>query len=94
MRPLWKVNASGLKIFSAMTEGPGPVDGARDRRHQGGPAPAHERGHSLARGALDLAEEPRLPISRWFTSCPPAMHRRVTDDSAAYPRGFALVVQS
>ncbi|WP_373310947.1 hypothetical protein [Streptomyces alanosinicus] len=43
---------------------------------------------------MDLAEEPRLPISRWFTSCPPAMHRRVTDDSAAYPRGFALVVQS
>ncbi|MER6999423.1 MerR family transcriptional regulator [Streptomyces sp. NPDC000410] len=42
--------------------------------------------------AMDLAEEHRLHISRWFTSCPPAMHRRIADDFAADPRAFALVV--
>ncbi|GAA2716734.1 MULTISPECIES: MerR family transcriptional regulator [Streptomyces] len=41
---------------------------------------------------MDLAEEHRLHISRWFTSCPPAMHRRIADDFAADPRAFALVV--
>ncbi|MFE1793250.1 MULTISPECIES: MerR family transcriptional regulator [unclassified Streptomyces] len=42
--------------------------------------------------AMDLAEEHRLHISRWFTSCPPGMHRRIADDFLADPRAFALVV--
>ncbi|MFI9810010.1 MerR family transcriptional regulator [Streptomyces sp. NPDC052301] len=42
--------------------------------------------------AMDLAEEHRLHVSRWFTSCPPAMHRRIADDFIADPRAFALVV--
>ena len=42
--------------------------------------------------AMDLAEEHRLHISRWFTSCPPAMHRRIADDFITDPRAFALVV--
>ncbi|WP_330238584.1 MerR family transcriptional regulator [Streptomyces sp. NBC_00525] len=42
--------------------------------------------------AMDLAEEHRLHISRWFTACPPDMHRRIADDFAADPRAFALVV--
>ncbi|MFE6633526.1 MerR family transcriptional regulator [Streptomyces tendae] len=42
--------------------------------------------------AMDLAEEHRLHIARWFTSCPPDMHRRIADDFAADPRAFALVV--
>ncbi|MGW7525924.1 MerR family transcriptional regulator [Streptomyces sp. NPDC054783] len=42
--------------------------------------------------AMDLAEEHRLHISRWFTSCPPDMHRRIANDFLADPRAFALVV--
>ncbi|MDC0769114.1 MerR family transcriptional regulator [Streptomyces sp. HD] len=42
--------------------------------------------------ATDLAEEHRLHIARWFTTCPPDMHRRIADDFAADPRAFALVV--
>ncbi|MFF5923754.1 MerR family transcriptional regulator [Streptomyces flavochromogenes] len=42
--------------------------------------------------AMDLAEEHRLHVSRWFTSCPPDMHRRIADDFVADPRAFALVV--
>jgi len=42
--------------------------------------------------AMDLAEEHRLHISRWFTSCPPDMHQRIADDFTADPRAFALVV--
>ncbi|RRQ80218.1 MerR family transcriptional regulator [Streptomyces griseofuscus] len=42
--------------------------------------------------AMDLAEEHRLHISRWFTSCPPDMHLRIADDFVADPRAFALVV--
>ncbi|MFG3551397.1 MerR family transcriptional regulator [Streptomyces sp. NPDC047725] len=42
--------------------------------------------------AMDLAEEHRLHISRWFTSCPPDMHRRIADDFVADPRAFGLVV--
>ncbi|MEU8457268.1 MerR family transcriptional regulator [Streptomyces griseoaurantiacus] len=42
--------------------------------------------------AMDLAEEHRLHISRWFTACPPDMHRRIADDFLADPRAFALVV--
>jgi MerR family transcriptional regulator, thiopeptide resistance regulator len=42
--------------------------------------------------AMDLAEEHRLHIARWFTTCPPDMHQRIADDVAADPRAFALVV--
>ncbi|MCX4808146.1 MerR family transcriptional regulator [Streptomyces sp. NBC_01214] len=42
--------------------------------------------------AMDIAEEHRLHVSRWFTPCPPQMHRRIADDFAADPRAFALVV--
>lgn len=42
--------------------------------------------------AMDLAEEHRRHVTRWFTSCPPDMHRRIADDFAADPRAFALVV--
>ncbi|MFF4222256.1 MerR family transcriptional regulator [Streptomyces abikoensis] len=42
--------------------------------------------------AMDLAEEHRLHISRWFTSCPVDMHRRIADDFVTEPRAFALVV--
>ncbi|MBW5485722.1 MerR family transcriptional regulator [Streptomyces bambusae] len=42
--------------------------------------------------AMDLAEEHRLHITRWFTPCPPGTHRRIADDYAADPRAFALVV--
>ncbi|KOX11445.1 MerR family transcriptional regulator [Streptomyces sp. NRRL B-3648] len=42
--------------------------------------------------AMDLAEEHRLHISRWFTSCPADMHRRIADDFVADPRAFALVI--
>ncbi len=42
--------------------------------------------------AMDLAEEHRRHITRWFTECPPAMHRRIADDFVADPRAFALVV--
>jgi MerR family transcriptional regulator, thiopeptide resistance regulator len=42
--------------------------------------------------AMDLAEEHRLHIARWFTTCPPDMHRRIADDFATDPRAFALVV--
>ncbi|NJP70746.1 MerR family transcriptional regulator [Streptomyces sp. C1-2] len=42
--------------------------------------------------AMDLAEEHRLHISRWFTACPPDMHRRIADDFLTDPRAFALVV--
>jgi DNA-binding transcriptional MerR regulator len=42
--------------------------------------------------AMDLAEEHRLHIARWFTACPPDMHRRIADDFAADPRAFARVV--
>ncbi|MER7726330.1 MerR family transcriptional regulator [Streptomyces sp. NPDC096323] len=42
--------------------------------------------------ARDLAEEHRLHISRWFTSCPPDMHRRIADDFLTDARAFALVV--
>ncbi|MFF9007617.1 MerR family transcriptional regulator [Streptomyces goshikiensis] len=41
---------------------------------------------------MDIAEGHRLYVSRWFTPCPPEMHRRIADDFAADPRAFALVV--
>ncbi|MGW6056974.1 MerR family transcriptional regulator [Streptomyces sp. NPDC055189] len=42
--------------------------------------------------AMDLAEEHRKHITRWFTPCPQAMHLRIADDFADDPRAFALVV--
>ncbi|MER7316446.1 MULTISPECIES: MerR family transcriptional regulator [Streptomyces] len=42
--------------------------------------------------AMDLAEAHRAHLARWFTPCPPEVHRRVADDFAADPRAFALVV--
>ncbi|MEU6330863.1 MerR family transcriptional regulator [Streptomyces sp. NPDC047049] len=42
--------------------------------------------------AMDLAEEQRRHITRWFTPCPTDMHGRIADDFAADPRAFALVV--
>ncbi|MFJ9853435.1 MerR family transcriptional regulator [Streptomyces sp. NPDC101150] len=42
--------------------------------------------------AMDLAEEHRRHISRWFTPCPTDMHGRIADDFAADPRAFALLV--
>ncbi|MFD3478166.1 MerR family transcriptional regulator [Streptomyces sp. NPDC058695] len=51
-----------------------------------------EREPSDGERAMDLAEEHRLHISRWFTSCPPDMHRRIADDFVADARAFALVV--
>ncbi|MFD8706456.1 MerR family transcriptional regulator [Kitasatospora sp. NPDC059648] len=44
------------------------------------------------REVLDLAEEHRRHIARWFTPCPPEMHRRIADDYEADARAFALVV--
>ncbi|MFG2223986.1 MerR family transcriptional regulator [Streptomyces sp. NPDC048644] len=42
--------------------------------------------------AMDLAEEHRSHLSRWFTACPTEMHGRIADDFAADPRAFALIV--
>ncbi|WP_031172445.1 MerR family transcriptional regulator [Streptomyces durhamensis] len=42
--------------------------------------------------AMDLAEEHRRHLSRWFAPCPPDMHRRIADDLIADPRAFALLV--
>ncbi|MGW1375304.1 MerR family transcriptional regulator [Streptomyces sp. NPDC002446] len=42
--------------------------------------------------AMDLAEEHRQHIDRWFTPCPTDMHGRIADDFAADPRAFALIV--
>ena len=42
--------------------------------------------------AMDLAEEHRQGINRWFTPCPTDMHGRIADDFAADPRAFALIV--
>ncbi|MFF4283039.1 MerR family transcriptional regulator [Streptomyces kronopolitis] len=42
--------------------------------------------------AMDLAEEHRRHLCRWFTPCPTDMHVRIADDFAADPRAFALLV--
>ncbi|MGG2462483.1 MerR family transcriptional regulator [Streptomyces sp. RGM 3693] len=42
--------------------------------------------------AMDLAEEHRRHITRWFTPCPTDMHGRIADDFATDPRAFALLV--
>ncbi|MFD5483543.1 MerR family transcriptional regulator [Streptomyces hawaiiensis] len=41
---------------------------------------------------MDIAEEHRQHLTRWFTPCSPDMHRRIADDFVADPRAFALVV--
>ncbi|MFG2143261.1 MerR family transcriptional regulator [Streptomyces sp. NPDC048696] len=45
-----------------------------------------------SKAGMDLAEEHRRHIARWFTACPPEMHRRIADDFARDPRAFALIV--
>ncbi|KOU09210.1 transcriptional regulator [Streptomyces sp. NRRL F-5755] len=42
--------------------------------------------------AMDLAEEHRAHITRWFTPCPTDMHCRIAEDFATDARAFALVV--
>ncbi|MEU4202531.1 MerR family transcriptional regulator [Streptomyces sp. NPDC039022] len=42
--------------------------------------------------AMDLAEEHRAHLTRWFTPCPTDMHCRIADDFTADPRAYALVV--
>ncbi|WP_030261968.1 MerR family transcriptional regulator [Streptomyces violens] len=42
--------------------------------------------------AMELAEEHRRHITRWFTPCPPDMHCRIAEDFTADPRAFALTV--
>ncbi|WP_275464291.1 MerR family transcriptional regulator [Streptomyces noursei] len=42
--------------------------------------------------AMDLAEEHRRHLTRWFAPCPTDMHGRIADDFAADPRAFALLV--
>ncbi|MGP3999558.1 MerR family transcriptional regulator [Streptomyces sp. 8N706] len=42
--------------------------------------------------AMEVAEEHRQHIMRWFAPCPTDMHGRIADDFAADPRAFALVV--
>ncbi|MFF8726687.1 MerR family transcriptional regulator [Streptomyces sp. NPDC015171] len=42
--------------------------------------------------AMDLAEEHRRHLVRWFTPCPPDTHRRILEDLTADPRAFALLV--
>ncbi|GAA4870237.1 MerR family transcriptional regulator [Kitasatospora terrestris] len=42
--------------------------------------------------ALELAEEHRQHIVRWFNDCPPEVHRRIADDYVEDARAFALVV--
>ncbi|GAA4889058.1 MerR family transcriptional regulator [Streptomyces coeruleoprunus] len=44
--------------------------------------------------AMDLAEEHREHIARWFTPCPPETHCRIADDYVEDARAFALVVPS
>ncbi|WP_329128384.1 MerR family transcriptional regulator [Streptomyces caniferus] len=42
--------------------------------------------------AMDLAEEHRQHIARWFTPCPTDVHARIADGFVTDPRAFALVV--
>ncbi|MGW7490543.1 MerR family transcriptional regulator [Streptomyces sp. NPDC054786] len=42
--------------------------------------------------AMDLAEEHRQHVTRWFTPCPTDMHGRIADGFVTDPRSFALVV--
>ncbi|WP_030857344.1 MerR family transcriptional regulator [Streptomyces sp. NRRL S-37] len=60
----------------------------------GVPLTPEERFEVFGEVAFDLsyATEAELKCARWFTSCPPDMHRRIADDFVADPRAFALVV--
>ncbi|MFB7667641.1 MerR family transcriptional regulator [Kitasatospora sp. NPDC056138] len=42
--------------------------------------------------AMDLAEQHRAHVERWFTPCPPDAHRRIADDYLTDPRAFAMLV--
>ncbi|WP_030985454.1 MerR family transcriptional regulator [Streptomyces sp. NRRL S-1813] len=42
--------------------------------------------------AMDLAEEHRQHIARWFTPCPTDVHGRIADGFVTDPRAFALAV--
>ncbi|QHC27084.1 MerR family transcriptional regulator [Streptomyces sp. GS7] len=42
--------------------------------------------------AMDLAEQHRAHVERWFTPCPPDAHRRIADHYLADPRAFAMLV--
>ncbi|WP_372349166.1 MerR family transcriptional regulator [Streptomyces sp. KL116D] len=54
---------------------------------------AYDDGHAAdSAEAMDLAEEHRRHTARWFTPCPPDMHRRIAADFPRDARAFALVV--
>ncbi|GHF55672.1 HTH-type transcriptional activator TipA [Streptomyces mashuensis] len=54
---------------------------------------AHDAGEAPGSTAvMDLAEDHRAHIARWFTPCPPEMHCRIADEYVEDPRAFALVV--
>ncbi|WP_274915261.1 MerR family transcriptional regulator [Streptomyces sp. WZ-12] len=54
---------------------------------------AHDAGEPAdGERAMDLAEEHRQHLIRWFTPCPTDMHARIADDFAADPRAFTLLV--
>ncbi|GES32322.1 MerR family transcriptional regulator [Streptomyces angustmyceticus] len=42
--------------------------------------------------AMDLAEEHRQHLARWFTPCPTDVHGRIADGFVTDPRAFALIV--
>ncbi|MFJ7164843.1 MerR family transcriptional regulator [Streptomyces globosus] len=51
-----------------------------------------EGGGADSERAMDVAEEHRGHIGRWFTPCPPETHCRIADEYTEDPRAFALVV--
>ncbi|MFF0297987.1 MerR family transcriptional regulator [Kitasatospora sp. NPDC004614] len=42
--------------------------------------------------AMDLAEQHRAHVERWFTACPPESHRMIAGDYLTDPRAFAMLV--
>ncbi|MFD7639725.1 MerR family transcriptional regulator [Kitasatospora sp. NPDC059795] len=42
--------------------------------------------------AMDLAEQHRAHVERWFTPCPPESHRAIAADYLTDPRAFAMLV--
>ncbi|WP_404870329.1 MerR family transcriptional regulator [Kitasatospora griseola] len=42
--------------------------------------------------AMDLAEQHRAHVERWFTPCPPEAHRLIAADYLTDPRAFAMLV--
>jgi hypothetical protein len=78
---------------------PGVAVAVRRRRDVGDPVRDAEAGHGQRLAevfraghaphgveAMDLAEEHRQHISRWFYDCPPAMHRALGEMYVADPR--------